>query len=75
MRGRTEEEIIDLLVKGIHEVNSSFPYEIISKETEAIAHSIAMAKKGDFVVALSDVVTNAIEVVQYHLDQEIKNNL
>lgn len=34
----------------------------------------AMAKKGDFIVALSDVVTNAIEVVQYHLDQEIKNN-
>lgn len=74
LRGRTEEEIIDLLVKGIYEVNSSFPYEIISKETEAIAHTIAMAKKGDFIVALSDVVTNAIEVVQYHLDQEIKNN-
>ena len=73
LRGRTEEEIINLLVKGIHEVRSNFPYEVISKEIEAIAHSIIIAKKGDFVVALSDVVSNAIEVVQFYLDQETQS--
>lgn len=72
LRGRTEKEIIDLLVKGIHLVSKVFPYEIISKETEAIEHTIAMAKKDDFVVALSDLVSNAIEVVQQHLDKENK---
>ena len=73
LRGRTEEEIINLLVKGIHEVRSNFTYEVISKEIEAIAHSIIIAKKGDFVVALSDVVFNAIEVVQFYLDQETQS--
>ena len=60
-------------MKGIHEVRSNFPYEVISKEIEAIAHSIIIAKKGDFVVALSDVVSNAIEVVQFYLDQETQS--
>lgn len=70
LRGRTEEEIINLLVEGIHLVNKNFPYEVISKEIEAIEHTISLAQSGDFIIALSDVVSNAIEVVQNHLNNE-----
>ena len=70
LRGRTEEEIINLLVKGIHRINPDFSYEIISKETDAIKHAIALAQKSDYIVALSDVVSNAIEIVQDYLEKE-----
>jgi cyanophycin synthetase len=33
-----------------------------------------LAKEGTFITALSDVITNAIEVVQEHLDLEIGND-
>ncbi|MFV0194423.1 cyanophycin synthetase [Empedobacter falsenii] len=69
LRGRTEKEIIQLLVKGIHEVQENFPYEIIPNEIEAIEHTINKAEKGDFIVALSDAVSNAIEVVQFHMNK------
>jgi cyanophycin synthetase len=71
LRGRTEQEIIDLIVEGIHSVNKKISYEVIPKEIEAIKHAIYLAKAGTFITALSDVVTNAIEVVQQYLDKEV----
>ncbi len=71
LRGRTEEEIIKLILQGIQSQNKDVTYEIISKETDAIKHAISIAKEGTFITALSDVITNAIEVVQQHLDKEV----
>ncbi|HYG50189.1 MAG TPA: cyanophycin synthetase [Flavobacteriales bacterium] len=70
LRGRTEEEIINLILEGIEESGRAVTYEIIPKETEAIKHAINGAKEGSFITALSDVVTNAIEIVQQYLDKE-----
>ncbi len=70
LRGRTEEEIINLIIEGIKSVDKEVTYEIIPKETDAIKHAINIAKDGSFITALSDVITNAIEVVQQHLDKE-----
>ena len=70
LRGRTEEEIINLILEGINEANQNVTYEIIPKETEAIKHAIDNAEEGSFITALSDVVTNAIEIVQDYLDKE-----
>jgi len=70
LRGRTEQEIIDLILEGIHASNKDITYEIIPKEVEAIKHAINNAKEGTFITALSDVVTNAIEIVQNYLDKE-----
>lgn len=70
LRGRTEEEIIGLILEGIHESNKDITYEIIPKEVEAIKHAINSAKDGTFITALSDVVTNAIGIVQSYLDKE-----
>ena len=50
-------------------------YEIISKEVEAIKHAINSAEEGTFITALSDVVTNAIEIVQEYLDKENEQDL
>ena len=71
LRGRTEQEIIDLIVKGIESENKSITYEIISLEVDAIRHAISIAEEGTFITALSDVVDNAIETVQQCLDSEI----
>ncbi len=70
LRGRTEEEIINLILEGIKSENRNVTHEIIPKETDAIKHAINIAKEGTFITALSDVVTNAIEIVQQHLDKE-----
>jgi cyanophycin synthetase len=70
LRGRTEKEIIDLLLFGIKQANTNTTYEIVPLETEALKHAIDTAIKGSYIVALSDVVTNAIEVVQTYLDKE-----
>lgn len=70
LRGRTEEEIIGLIMDGIKASGKTVTYEIIPKETEAIKHAISTAEDGTFITALSDVVTNAIEIVQSYLDKE-----
>ncbi len=63
LRGKTDDEIIALLVKGIHEVDPNKPYRIMKKEEEAIRHAIGTAPKGAFVVLCSDVVPDALELV------------
>jgi cyanophycin synthetase len=70
LRGRTEEEIINLILEGIKAAEKEVTYEIIPKETEAIKHAISTAKENAYIVALSDVVTNAIEIVQQYLEKE-----
>lgn len=75
LRGRTEQEIIDLILEGIQKANRPVTYEIITKEVEAIKHAISIAEEGTFITALSDVVTNAIDIVQEYLDKENEENL
>jgi cyanophycin synthetase len=70
LRGRTEEELIGLIMEGIAKSGRTVTHEIISKEVEAIKHAINNAEDGSFITALSDVVTNAIDIVQQYLDKE-----
>ncbi|WP_396140357.1 cyanophycin synthetase [Flavobacterium sp.] len=70
LRGRTEDEIIGLIMEGITASGRDVTHEIISKEVEAIKHAITNAEEGSFITALSDVVTNAIDIVQEYLDKE-----
>ena len=75
LRGRTEEEIINLILEGIAESGREVTHEIIPKEIEAIKHAIDNAEDGSFITALSDVVTNAIEIVQEYLDKENEDEI
>ncbi|HTE01843.1 MAG TPA: cyanophycin synthetase [Mucilaginibacter sp.] len=70
LRGRTEENILTLLIEGIKSVNPDKRFEIVPKEIDAIKHAMSMAKPGTFITALSDVVDNAIETVQNYQEQE-----
>lgn len=72
LRGRTEEEIVNLILEGVATVDKKVTYEIVPREIEAIKHAISLAKEGTFIVALSDAITNAIEIVQEYLDKEIE---
>jgi cyanophycin synthetase len=63
LRGKTDDEIIALLVKGIKEVDPNKKYVIMKKEDEAIRHAIGTAPKGAFVVLCSDVVPDALALV------------
>ena len=70
LRGRQADDIVKLLVEGIHEDNPKKSYEYIPKEVEALKHALSLAKPGTFITALSDVIDNAIEVVESYLDKE-----
>ena len=70
LRGRTEEEINGLLLEGFKASGREITYEVIPKETDAITHAISTAPEGSYITALSDVVANAIEIVQSYLDKE-----
>jgi len=46
-------------------------YEIIPKEIEALKHAMGMAEEGTFITALSDVISNAIDLVQEYQAREL----
>ncbi len=71
LRGRSEEEINQLLIDGISESGHEVSYECIPKEIEALKHAMAMAEEGTFITALSDVVDNAIDLVQDYQSKEL----
>ena len=74
LRGRTEENITGLILDGLNASGKEVSYEIIPKEVKALKHAMNMAEEGYFITALSDVITNAIEVVQEYLDKENEEN-
>jgi cyanophycin synthetase len=75
LRGRTEKQIIDLIIDGIKESNAETTFEVVTLEIDAIRHAISLAVEGTYIVALSDVVANAIEIVQEYLDLEIESGV
>ena len=73
LRGRTEEEIINLILEGLQEGDASVTHEVVSLEVEAIKHAISIAEEGTYIVALRDVIDNAIDIVQSYIDAEIES--
>lgn len=70
LRGRTDENINGLILEGIKNSGKEVTYEIIPKETDALKHAMNNVQEGGYITALSDVVANAIDVVQEYLDKE-----
>jgi len=75
LRGRTEQQIVSLILEGIASADKETTHEVVTLETEAIRHAISLAKEGTFIVALSDVIDNAIDIVQSYLDFEIEQGV
>jgi cyanophycin synthetase len=70
LRGRKAEEIVGLLLEGMKSVDENISYEVIPNEVDAIKHAMSLAEPGAYITALSDVITNAVEIVQDYLDKE-----
>ena len=65
LRGRTAEEIVNLLVDGINETKTKeIPVTIILNEKEAIMHAYNNAKPGSLITIMCDVVAEALDLIK-----------
>jgi cyanophycin synthetase len=65
LRGRTAEEIVNLLVEGINDTKTKdIPITIIYNEKEAIMHAYHTAKPGSLVTIMCDVVAEALDLIK-----------
>ncbi len=72
LRGRTIDEINDLIVKGIKSISDLVTYDLIAEEAASIAYALDIAQPGDFIVALSDQHQLVVDIIKAKLDREIQ---
>lgn len=72
LRGRTEQEIIDLITKGIKEVDPHKKITVIMTEKEAIDFALQNAEKGSFITIISDVIPDALDQIMRYKEEEEK---
>ncbi|GEO09862.1 cyanophycin synthetase [Segetibacter aerophilus] len=71
LRGRTAEEIIDLLREGINETKpKDLPVTIILSEKEAVLHAYKNAKPGSLITLLADKVDASLELIKRLREEE-----
>ncbi len=70
LRGRSDEEIIALILAGIHTIDKNKTVHVIPKEREAIDFALRNAKKDSFITIISDVVPDALEQVREYKEKE-----
>jgi cyanophycin synthetase len=74
LRGRTEENMRDLLLEGVREIRPDFPVEYISESSEAINSALGNAGKGELVVILGDTVSKDLELVNHYREKSARAN-
>ena len=73
LRGRTAEEIVNLLIEGINASKTKdIPITIIYNEKEAIMHAYNTAKPGALITIMCDVVAEALEMIKGLKEEEDK---
>lgn len=72
LRGRSEQEIIDLIIRGIHKHDAKRVPKVFNKESEAIDYAIKHAKKGSFITICSDVVPDALDQIMWYKEIDDK---
>jgi cyanophycin synthetase len=73
LRGRTAEEIINLLVEGIEADKSrSVPVIILQKEKEAIQYAYEHAKPGSIITIMCDVIPEALDYIKKLQEEEAR---
>lgn len=70
LRGRSEEEIIDLMTEGIHSVSKDRKVTVIRREREAIDYVMGNAQPGSFITICSDVVPDALDQIMQYKEAE-----
>jgi cyanophycin synthetase len=75
LRGRSEQDIINLMLKGIEEVDKNKKVTVIQAEKAAIDNAIQNAEKDSFIVICSDVIPDALEQIMELKAQEESGKL
>jgi cyanophycin synthetase len=70
LRGRTQEDLIEMLTQGICSADPNKPVKVIPAEKDAIDHAIQNARQGSLIVLFSDDVTHALAQVMKYKDKE-----
>ncbi|HMC85870.1 MAG TPA: cyanophycin synthetase [Chitinophagaceae bacterium] len=70
LRGRTADEIINLLQEGIRNVNPQLPTMVIANENEALEYIYANAKPGALYTVMCDVVSGALDKLKELKERE-----
>jgi len=70
LRGRTADEIINLLKEGIQNVNPGLPTMIIANENEALEYIYAHAEPGTLYTVMCDVVSGALDKLKELKERE-----
>lgn len=70
LRGRTDEEIMNLLKEGITEVNPNLPVICINPEADSIKYCIENAKKGSHITVCSDVIAEALDLIMQYKERD-----
>ncbi|MEQ9592155.1 MAG: cyanophycin synthetase [Cyclobacteriaceae bacterium] len=70
LRGKTAEELIDMISAGIKSIDPKKKVTIIPSEKEAITFAIKNATKGSLIVLSSDVVPDALNLVMKFKEEE-----
>ncbi len=73
LRGRTAEEIINLLVEGIDEGKTKdVPVTILQREKEAIQYAYDNVKPGAIITIMCDVIPDALDYIKKLKEEEDK---
>ena len=72
LRGRTADEIIELLQQGIKKVNTAIPIMIIPNEDEALDYIYENPKQGALYTIMCDVVARALDKIKELKEREEK---
>ena len=75
LRGKTEEELIKMLHDGIKAKDPNKKTTIIPSEKEAITYAVKNAVKGALIILCSDVIPDALALVQKFKEQESRGEL
>lgn len=70
LRGKTEEELIAMLMKGIEKHDPNKSVKVFKSEAEAITYAIENAKVGSLITMCSDVVPDALKLVMEFKEKE-----
>ncbi|SHF50409.1 cyanophycin synthetase [Salegentibacter echinorum] len=63
LRGKSADELLAMVTKGIHLIKPNLKPEVISSETEAVKKAITKAQKNALIVVFCDDVTSVTKVV------------
>ncbi len=70
LRGRTQQELIDLLLQGIREVKPDMKVLINNSGDDALRYLVTTAQPGTFITILSNTIDDAIIKVAEYRDKE-----